>query len=76
MSCLLIYMNTGVHTFISMVERSQCSFHSTISMGVMKHLLWSNRTPPGELDFHTSYSTQKGFIKHPTFDSVVPSRVD
>ena len=62
-------MNTGVHMFISMVERSQCSFHSTISMGVMKHPLWSNRTPLGELDFHTSYSTQKGFIKHPTFNS-------
>ena len=69
MSCLQIYMNTGVHMFISMVERSQCSFHSTISMGVMKHPLWSNRTPLGELDFHTSYSTQKGFIKHPTFNS-------
>ena len=53
-----------------MVERSQCSFHSTISISVMKHPLWSNRTPLGELDFHTSYSTQKGFIKHPTFNSV------
>ena len=69
MSCLQIYMNTGARMFISMVERSKCSFHSTISMGVMKHPLWSNRTPLGELDFHTSYSTQKGFIKHPTFNS-------
>ena len=47
MSCLQIYMNTGVHMFISMVERSQCSFHSTISMGVMKRPL---NTPCGVIE--------------------------
>ena len=55
--CSYVHINGG---------EKQCSFHSTISMGVMKHPLWSDRTPLGELDFHTSYSTQKGFIKHPT----------